>query len=75
VQNSMRCAQGAHDFRERLEIAGDHAVVPHLTVPSLFGERDIDRFLVDLHPHEHVTFRHDLPPLVCGSARRLRRLE
>ena len=34
-----------------------------LAVAPLLRERDVDRFLVDIHPHEHATFRHGLPPL------------
>jgi hypothetical protein len=36
--------------------------VPHFAVSPVLGERHVDRFLVDIHPHEHATFRHDLPP-------------
>ena len=35
----------------------------HFAVSPLLGDRKVDRFLVDIHPHEHATFRHDLPPL------------
>jgi len=35
----------------------------HFAVSPLLGERDVDRFFVDIHPHEHATFHHDLPPL------------
>ncbi|MCX6538417.1 MAG: hypothetical protein NT151_05715 [Acidobacteria bacterium] len=31
----------------------------HLAVSPLFREGDVDRFFVDIHPHEHATFRHD----------------
>jgi hypothetical protein len=58
-----------------LKVAGNHAVVTHLAVSPLVGERNVDRFFVDIQSYEHATFLHDLPPLVCGSARRLRRLE
>jgi phosphoribosylglycinamide formyltransferase 1 len=30
---------------------------------ALVKARQAGRFLVDIHPHEHATFRHDLPPL------------
>jgi hypothetical protein len=37
--------------------------VTHLAVSPVLGKGDVDRFLVDIHPHEHATFRHDLPPV------------
>jgi hypothetical protein len=37
--------------------------VAHLALPAVLGQRDIDRFFMDIHPHEHATFRHGLPPL------------
>ena len=40
----------------------------HLAGPPLFGDRHVDRILVDIQPYEHVTFRHDLPPL-CVALR------
>jgi len=52
----------------RLQVAGDHSVVAHFVVSPLLGERDVDRFFVDIHPHEHVTFRHGPPPL-CVALR------
>ena len=45
------------------QVTGDHPVVAHLAVSPLLGERDVDRFLVDIHPYKHATFRHGLPPL------------
>ena len=68
MQDAVRRAQRAHDFRERLEVAGDHAVAADLTLSTLLGDRDIDRLFVDIHPHEHATFLHDLPPL-CVALR------
>jgi hypothetical protein len=44
------------------QVPRDHPVVAHLAVSPFLGERDVDRFLVDIHPHEHATFCHDLPP-------------
>ncbi len=71
AQPAGRGAQCFHDLRQCLQVPRDLAVVPNLAVPPFLGERDVDRFLVDIHPHEHVTFLHDLPPLACGAARRL----
>jgi hypothetical protein len=45
-------------------------VVPDL--PLAPPHRDVDRFLVDIHPYEHATVPHDLPPLVCGVVRSVR---
>src|SRR5579864_9455301 len=64
VEPSDRCAQGAHDFIERFEIAGDHPVVADLAVPGAFRDGDVDRFFVDIQPYEHATVPHDLPPRV-----------
>ena len=63
AQSSVRRPQRPDDLGHRLQVAGDHPVVAHLAVSPLLGERDVDRFLVDIHPHEHATFRHGLPPL------------
>ena len=63
AQPPGRRPQDLHDLRQRLQVAPDAAVVPDLTVASVLGERNVDRFLVGIHPHEHATFRHDLPPL------------
>jgi hypothetical protein len=63
VQPAAECPQRAHHLVERLEVASDHPIVADLTGAARFGDRDVDRFLVDIHPHEHATFRHDLPPL------------
>ncbi len=62
-QPAVRCPQRPDHLGHRLQVAGDHPVVTHLTGSPLLGERDVDRFLVDIHPHEHATFRHGLPPL------------
>jgi hypothetical protein len=62
-QPTIRGPQRPDHFGHRLEITGDRAVVTDLAVSRLFGERDVNRFLVDIHPHEHATFRHGLPPL------------
>ena len=58
-----RRPQRPQDLGHCLQIAGDHPVVTHFAAAPLFRERDVDRFLVDIHPHEHATFRHGLPPL------------
>ena len=63
AQPAGRGAQRPDHFHQRLEIARDPPVVPDLAVAPLLGERDIDRVFVDIHPHEHATFRHGLPPL------------
>jgi len=63
AQPSIRGAECLHHLRQRLELTRNPAVPAHLAVSPLFGQRDVDRFLVDIHPHEHATFRHDLPPL------------
>ena len=62
-QPSVRRTQRPDDFAHRLQVPRDHAVVPDLAVSPLLCERHVDRFLVDIHPHEHATFRHGLPPL------------
>jgi hypothetical protein len=62
AQPPGRRPQGLEQLRQRLKIARHPAVVPHLAVPPILRERDVDRFLVDIHPHEHATFRHGLPP-------------
>ena len=67
--SSIRCAQRSDDLGHCLQVAGNHPVAAYLAVSPLLGERDVDRFLVDIHPHEHATFRHGLPSVVCGSAR------
>jgi len=46
-----------------MSVDRNHPVVTHLAVSPFLGERDVDRFLVDIHPHEHAPFRHDLTPL------------
>jgi hypothetical protein len=63
TQPTVRCAQRPDHVGHGLQVAGDHPVAADLAVSPFLGERDIDRFLVDIHPHEHATFRHDLPPL------------
>jgi hypothetical protein len=62
-QPTVRGAQRPDHLGHGLQIAGDHPVAPHLTISPLLRERHVDRLLVDIHPHEHATFRHDLPPL------------
>ncbi len=74
AQPPVRATEGLHHLRQRLHVAGNAAVVADLTAAPLLGDRDVDRFLVDIHPHEHATFRHGLPPWVCGPARRLHQL-
>ncbi len=63
VQPTVGCSQRPHQLAHRLEVAGDAAVVAHLGLPSRLGHRHVDRFLVDIQPHEHATFRHAPPPL------------
>ena len=63
AQPAARRPQRADDLGHRFQIARDHSVVSDLAVPPFLGERHVDRFLVDIHPHEHATFRHGLPPL------------
>jgi hypothetical protein len=48
MQATLRGAQGAHDLVERLEIARDHPIGAHFTVAVPLGDRDVDRFLVDI---------------------------
>jgi hypothetical protein len=72
-QPPARRSERPDHFGHGLQVPRDHPVVPDLAGSPLFGDRDVDRFLVDIHPHEHATFRHGLPPLVCGSGRRLHR--
>ena len=46
-----------------LQVTGDHSLVTHLAAATLLREGDVDRFLVNIHPYKHATFRHGLPPL------------
>jgi hypothetical protein len=48
MESTIRGAQGAHHLVERLEIARDHPIVAHFPVAVPLGDRDIDRFLVDI---------------------------
>jgi hypothetical protein len=68
VQDAVGPPQRAQDLRDGLEVARDHAVVAHLPLSALLGDRDVDRFFVDIHADEHATFHHDLPPL-CVALR------
>lgn len=73
VQAAARRAQRTHDLVERLEIALDHPVVTDLAAAVALGNRDVDRFFVDIQPDEHATVPHDLPPprcWVCDAVRR-----
>ena len=63
AQPSGRRTQRSDHLGHGLQVAGDHSVMAHFAVSSLLRDRDVDRFLVDIHPHEHATVRHDLPPL------------
>ena len=63
AQPSVRRPQRSDHLGHGLQVAGDHPVVAHFAASPLLRDRDVDRFLVDIHPHEHATFRHDLPPL------------
>jgi hypothetical protein len=67
-QAAARRSQRAYHLGHRFQITGDYTVVTDFASAPLFGERDVDRFLVDIHPHEHATFRHGLPPL-CVALR------
>ena len=58
--------QRPHDLVERLEIARDHPIVADFSVAVTLGDRDVDRFLVDIQPYEHATVPHDLPPRVTS---------
>ena len=62
-QSPVRRPQRPDNLGDRLEVARDHPVVSDLAVSSLLRQRDVNRFLMDIHPHEHATFRHGLPPL------------
>ena len=64
MQLPVRRAQRPDHLVERLEITRDHAVVADLAAAVPLGNRDIDRFLVDIQPYEHATVPHDLPPRV-----------
>jgi hypothetical protein len=68
---SLSSAQRAHDLVERLEIALEHAVVTDFAVAVALGNRDVDRFFVDIQPYEHATVLHDLPPRLwlCDAVR------
>ena len=75
AQPPGRRPQGLEQLCHGLEIARNAAVVSDLAVAPLLGQGDVDRLFVDIHPHEHATFRHGLPPsyvaLRCtGSASR-----
>jgi len=70
MQAPVGRAQRAHDFVERLEIAGDDSIAAHLSVAGALGDRHIDRFLVDIQPYEHATVLHDLPPRLWPGAKR-----
>ena len=43
----------------------DHAIVADVAVPMALGNRDINRFFVDIQPYEHATVPHTYL-LVCG---------
>ena len=64
VELPVRCSPRAHDLVEGLEIARDHPLVADLSVAMALGNRDVDRFLVDIQPDEHAPVLHDLPPRV-----------
>ena len=64
----VRRLHRAEDFRQRFQVAGNHAVVAYFAVAPLLSQRHVDRFLVDIQPYEHATFCHDLPPL-CVARR------
>ncbi len=66
AQPPMRRPQRPHQLGDGLHIAADDPIAANLLVTSLLGERDVDRFLVDIHPYEHATFRHGVPPLCVG---------
>ena len=62
-QTPMRRPQRPDDLRHRFQVARDHTVMADFAESLFLCERDIGRLLVDIHPHEHATFRHGLPPL------------
>ena len=39
------------------KVAPDHTVVADLALAAALSNRDVDRSLVDIQPHEHDTFR------------------
>lgn len=73
VEDPVRRAQRAHRFVERLEVSRDGALVPNLALAAALGDRDVDRFLVDIQPYEHATVPHDRPPRVWRCAPLTRR--
>ena len=62
MQKPVGRPERAHHLVERLEIAGDHAVVADLSVPLPLSNRDVDRFLVDIQAYEHLRFRRARSP-------------
>src|SRR5262249_28591468 len=70
MQPAVRRVQRAHDFVQRLKVAGNHAVVAHVSVAPTLGDRHVDRFFVDIEPDEHATVSHDLPPRMWLGAKR-----
>ena len=73
VQRSIRGSQRSYHFVERLEIARDHAVVADFALALAVRDRHVNRFLVDIQPHEHATVLHDRPPRVWRCAPSCRR--
>src|SRR5207248_11654572 len=63
-------AQRTDHLVERLKVTGDHAVMADVAAAVTFGNRDVNRFLVDIEPYEHATVPHDLPPRVWHGAKR-----
>jgi hypothetical protein len=72
VQLPVWPAQRAHDLVERVAVCGNHPIMSDLALPAAVGHREVDRFLVDIHPHEHATVPQDLPPRVWRDAKRER---
>jgi hypothetical protein len=69
MQLPVAPTQRTNHLVERLEIAGDHAVVADFAAAVTLGDRHVDRFFVDIKPYEHATVPHDLPPRVWQGAK------
>ena len=65
-------AQRPYHLVEWLEITRDDAIVADFAAAVTLGDRDVDRFLVDIQPYEHATVPHDLPPRAWCCLRSVR---
>jgi len=69
LEDSTICGSGRNDriFPESGAIQQpDRAFdggMPDLALSPFLGSRDVNRFFVDIHPHEHAPLRQGLPPL------------